>query len=150
MVDLDDVSVAVLRRHLGETDEKTPALRLVVALNYKHGLSQTEIAEQYGIARKTVYNWLVRFESRPIEEALDDDHRPGRPPKLTDEQRRLFHAHLRRPPNAVGYDAAAWSPSLARRLIRDLFDVEYSIPHLRRLLRAAGLVPREEGWVVPE
>ncbi|MWG33454.1 helix-turn-helix domain-containing protein [Halomarina oriensis] len=150
MVDLDGTSVETLRKKLRETDEKTPALRLVVALNYKYGLSQTEIADQYGIARKTVYNWLVRFQSRPIEEALHDRDRSGRPSKLTGEQRRLFYAQLRRSPKAVGYDADAWNPSLARRLVRDVFDVDYSIPHLRRLLREAGLVPGEDGWVGPE
>lgn len=150
MVDLRHLSEAKLREALDDVDEKTPALRLVVALNYKHGLTQTAIAEQYGLARKTVYNWLTRFESRSIEDAMYDDDRSGRPPKLTDEQRRSFEALLERPPNALGYDAPAWTPSLVQRLVDDVFDVDYSIPHLRRLLRDTGFVPTEAGWVRQE
>lgn len=146
MIELDDVPVADLQRTLDTVGEKRPALRLVVALNYKHGLTQTEIAEQYGIARKTVYNWLSRFESRSIDAAIYDDDRSGRPPKFSEAQRRSFEALLQQPPESVGYDEAAWTPALVQRLVTETFDVEYSVPHLRRLMREAGLAPADEGW----
>jgi transposase len=147
MVDLSHVSTDELRRELERIESKTPVLRLIVALNYKHGLTQTEIAEQYGVTRKTVYNWLKRLESRPIREAITDDDRPGRPPKLSATQRERFCRSLNDSPRAAGYNADYWTPSLVQRFVREEFDVEYSIPHVRRLMRDAGLAPQDTAWV---
>lgn len=146
MVDLRDVSADDLRAELERVESKTPALRLVVALNHKHGLTQTEIAEQYGVARKTVYNWLTRIDSRPLGEAIRDDERPGRPPKLTPKEQEQFVQVLQKPPSAAGYGAEYWTPPLVRRLVSEEFGVEYSLPHIRRLMRDAGLAPRDDAW----
>lgn len=146
MVDLDHVSAEDLRATLDDVEAKTPALRLVVALNHKHGISQTEIAEQYGLARKTVYNWLTRFEDAPVREAIDDADRPGRPPRLPDDERSRLADRLREPPRAAGYDAESWTPWLVRDLIATEFDVEYSIPHVRRLMRESGLRYDGSAW----
>jgi transposase len=147
MVDLSQVSADELRGELERVESKTPALRLVAALNHKHGLTQTEIAEQYGVARKTVYNWLTRLESRPIGEAITDDERPGRPPKLSPDEQRRFARLLRESPAAAGYEAEHWTPPLVRTFVSEAFDVEYSLPHVRRLMRENGLAPRDTAWV---
>lgn len=146
MVDLSHVSAEELRAELERVESRTPALRLVVALNHKHGLTQTEIAEQYGIARKTVYNWLTRIASRPLDEAVTDDERPGRPPKLAPDEQQELARQLREPPTAVGYEAEHWTPPLVRTFVSEAFGVEYSVPHVRRLMRDAGLAPRDTAW----
>ena len=45
MIDLDQLSVDELRTELDRVDSNIPTLRLIVALNHKHGFTQTEIAE---------------------------------------------------------------------------------------------------------
>ena len=42
-------------------------------------------------------------------------------------------------PEEVGIDAPAWTPALAQEFLADAFDVDYSIPSCRRLLKEAGL-----------
>lgn len=135
---LDHLSAGDLRTALEQVDAKTPALRLIVALNYKHGLTQTEIATQYGLARKTVYNWLSRFETRSLEDAIFDDERPGRPPELSVEERREVLEMLRKSPATFGYNADSWTPRLVQQLVADRFDVVYSHSHIRRLMRDAN------------
>jgi transposase len=148
MVDLDHLSAEDLRSELERVESKTPAMRLIVALNHKHGLTQTEIAEQYGIARKTVYNWLVRFERHEISEAIVDDTHPGRPSKLSTDQQQRLEKLLREPPPDAGYDADHWTPALVCELVSDEFSVEYSIPHIRRVMHESGLVPTDDGeWI---
>jgi transposase len=148
MVDLDHLSADELRATLDQVDSKTPAMRLVVALNHKHGLTQTDIAEQYGLARKTVYNWLTRFEAQPLNEAIADNDRPGRPRKLSSDQQQRLADLLRNLPHEAGYDAENWTPGLVRQLIKDEFRIEYSIPHVRRLMHESGLVPTNSGnWI---
>lgn len=131
---LDDVSTNELRAELRRVEAKKPALRLVVALNYKHGLTQTEIAEQYGVTRKTVYNWLERIENRPLAEAIRDDDRPGRPSKLSSDQQRRLDGLLQDSPGDHGYEDDRWRPTVVRQLVADEFGVEYSVAHVRRLL----------------
>lgn len=135
MVDLDHIPIADLQTALADTDSATPTLRLVVALNYKHGLTQTEIAEQYGLARKTVYNWLSRIATQPLTEAIYDENRPGRPSRLSAVDRRRLRRLLRERPAKLGIDADTWTTEATQALIRDAFGVEYSLGHVRRLLR---------------
>ena len=146
MPDLDSVSVADLRTELDRVESKAPALRLVVGLNYKYGATQTEIAEQYGLARKTVYNWLKRLETQPLEQAIVDADRPGRPPKLSSGERKELAQALRQSPSAVGYSAEGWTPRLVKEFVAERLEVEYSTPHIRRLMRDSGLSPGETAW----
>jgi transposase len=148
MPDLDAISAADLRTELDQVESKAPALRLVVGLNYKYGATQTEIAEQYGLSRKTVYNWLKRLETQPIEQAIVDAERPGRPPKLSGPEREGLTRALRQTPKSVDYAASGWTPPVVKQFIAERFDVEYSLPHVRRLMREVGLSPGESTWTL--
>lgn len=44
---LDEISVEDLQRALDKVDGKKPTQRLMVAIAYKNGVSQTELAEWY-------------------------------------------------------------------------------------------------------
>ena len=143
MVNIDHVSAADLRSVLEQTDSRIEVLRLIVALNYKHGVSQTDIAEMYGISRKTVYNWLTRLEEQRIEDAIRDANRPGRPPKLSPAEWDRFEAFLTRSPETYGVEATRWTPSLVQQLLLEEFEVEYSRPHIRRLLQTVEAGPTQ-------
>jgi transposase len=144
MARLESVSTNDLRSALAEVERKRPTQRLMVAIAYKHGTTQTELSEWYDVERKTVYNWLTRIEQRPddIVEAVRDRTRPGRPRKLDDDQLSQLETTLQRRPTETGYDAPAWTPALLRRHIAETFDSDYSVASCRRLLREAGLCYR--------
>ncbi len=135
---LEDISLEDLKRALDRVEEKKPAMRLLAAIAYKNGVTQTELAEWYGVQRRTIYSWLKRLEDPTIENAVRDAHRSGRPRKLTEEQRDSLELALHRPPEAFG-DAVAWTPELVRRYVRDRFGIDYSLPSCRRLMKEAGL-----------
>lgn len=141
MVNLDDVTTDQLRDALDEIGGKRPTQRLTAAVAYKRGVDQTEIASWYGVERKTVYNWLRRFESASgsLADAARDETRPGRPSRLTDEQRTTLADVLRNPPKEAGYNADDWTPELVQRTLDDRWGVEYSRRTCRRLLdRTSG------------
>lgn len=147
MVDLDGVSANELRDALERADGKTQTKRLLAAIAFKNGVTQTELAEWYGVQRRTIYGWLGRIETAsqegtPLERAVRDDSRSGRPRKLTDTQRATLHESLRDSPGEYGYDAPAWSPELVRSHLDEKFDVSYSLPSCRRLMKEAGLCYR--------
>lgn len=132
---LDGVSAERLRRRLAEATEPKSVKRLMVALSYKDGERVEALSERFDIPKSTIYYWLDRFEDRPIEDALRDETRPGRPSKLDDGDREALRADLDRPPEAFGYDGEEWTPELVATHLEAEYDTSYSVGHVRRLLR---------------
>jgi len=136
---LDGVTLDELQEQLGEADKKKPVKRLLAAIAYKQGDSKDRLAERHDVSLKTIYNWLDRFEEQPIEQAPYDDPRSGRPAKLTDDDREAFIADLHESPKESGYDRQVWFPLLVYQHLQEQYNVEYSLVHIRRMMREAGL-----------
>lgn len=139
MEHLEEVTIDELQDTLENVDGKNPTKRIFAAIAYKNGVTQTELAEWYDVERKTIYNWLSRFESNSLVDAVTDGKRTGRKRKLTDNQQLKFEDALHVSPGNYGFDAPAWTPALAQRFLEEEFDVDYSIPSCRRLMKEAGL-----------
>lgn len=139
MAKLDGISVDELHDALEDATEKKAVQRLMVAILYKQGPSIPMIAEWFDMRERTIYDWFDRMESEPIEDAIRDKSRPGRPPKLTDEQRAAFERALEDAPSDHGYETTRWSPMVARQFLREEFGVEYTRRHVQRLLNEAGV-----------
>lgn len=140
---LENISTDRLLGGLETVDGKPATLRLVVGINYKNGVTQTELAEWYGVSRTTIHNWLTRLErleSEPLDDAIYNAPRSGRPAKLAVEQREQLQSALQEPPSTFGLDARVWSPALVRRYIKEQFDVDYTHRHIRELMNDAGLM----------
>ena len=140
MKHLEEISLDELHAALEEVEGKRPTQRLMTAIAYKTGISQTELAEWNDTGRRTIYSWLNRLDTdEPLSEAVTDDHRSGRNRKLSEEHLKEFRETVREPPTEAGYDEPAWTSSLVRHFLKETYDVEYSIPSCRRLLKEAGL-----------
>lgn len=136
---LEDVTKGELRDALDSVESKTPAMRLVAAIAYEHGVTQSELAEWFGVERKTIYNWLTRLEEQNYELAVRDAARSGRPSRLTSDQRDLLRHVLREPPRKEGFEAETWTPRLVQTYLASEFEVTYSLPSCRRFMKDAGL-----------
>lgn len=132
---LADISVDSLLESLEETDSAKATKRLMIALAYKDGVPVDTLSARYGLSRSTVYSWLDRFECRSIESAIQDDSRPGRPPKLDDTQQASVRNALNGAPTECGYEQSAWTPELLQRYIEREYGVSYSLGHVRRIIR---------------
>lgn len=132
---LADISVDRLLEALAEVDNAKATKRIMIALAYKDGVSVDTLSARYGLSRSTVYSWLDRFEYRSIDAAVQDDDRPGRPPKLDEQQQSSVQTALSVSPTEVGYDQSAWTPELLQHYIEHEHDVSYSLGHVRRLIR---------------
>lgn len=144
MARLENVSVEELEDALANVDGKRETQRLMAAIIYKRGPSVPKIAEWINKREATIYQWFDRIETEPIEDAIQDDPRPGRPPKLSDEEREQFEITLQESPDNAGIDAPAWTPKIARQYLRDEFVAEYTLRHVRRMMKEAGL-----SWQTP-
>lgn len=135
MSQLEDVSTAELRAALDDVSDKKPAVRLVAAIAYKNGVTQTELSEWLGVERKTIYNWLQRLEDgEELVDAVTDEPRPGRPRKLSLDEQRQLAEDLEDPPSELGYDESDWTPTLLQEHVETEYGETYSLPSCRRLL----------------
>lgn len=107
----------------------------MIALAYCDAVSVETLSERYGIPRSTVYSWLDRFENEPIAEAIRDEHRPGRPARLTEQERKQLARALQLRPAAFGFSDKSWTPELVQEYIRQQYHVSYSLGHVRRVIR---------------
>ena len=140
MEHLDEITIDELHDALDSVEGKKPTQRLMAAIAYKNGVSQTELAEWFNTGRRTIYNWLMRFDTdEPIVEAVTDRQRSGRNRKLSDIELEEFRETVLESPRKAGYDEPAWTTKLVRQHLKEVYDVEYSIPSCRRLLKEAGL-----------
>ncbi|MFB6353070.1 MAG: helix-turn-helix domain-containing protein [Halobacteriales archaeon] len=135
--EIDGVSEPALRELL-ERHGDVPTQRIAAALLVKEGCSKARIASALGVSLKTVYNWLDRFETRPVDEAPFDEPRSGAPGKIGPDERADLERALAGRPAEVGYDAQTWTPELVDRFVKEEFDVEYTRRHVRRLMRDVG------------
>ena len=88
---LDKISVEKLQEALDNVDGKKPTQRLLAAIAYKNGVSQTELAEWYDVQRRTIYSWLKRLDTaESLEQAVSDAHRSGRKRKLSESRQDEF------------------------------------------------------------
>lgn len=73
-----------------------------------------------------MYDWL-------------DLPRPGQSTRLTEDQWTELTATLAASPSEAGYDEPAWTPALVRDYIAETFNIEYSLAHMYRVMKRAGL-----------
>jgi transposase-like protein len=58
--------------------------------------SVVELAQQYGVSRKTIYKWLSRYESKGLSGLVDESRRPKRSPMKTSAELALEIVQLRK------------------------------------------------------
>lgn len=140
MARLKQVPLTDLEQQLDEFDEKRPVMRLLAAIIYKQGPSALDIADWFDVRPATVYRWFERIEeAEDLATSIRDAPRPGRPEKLDSTAREEFFDVVRQRPAVAGLDSPRWTPRVAQQYLNDRFEVEYSVRHVRRLMREAGV-----------
>lgn len=134
---LDDISLDELQTLRETTEGEIPRERVLAAIGRKQGDTIDRLAERHGVVAKTIRNWLDRFVEYPLERAPYDEDRPGRPAKLTGEQRSQLFDDFSNPPTEVGYDHQVWTSALAGHHIETTYDVEYTPRNVRYLMKNA-------------
>jgi hypothetical protein len=100
---LDDISVKELQDALDNVEGNKPTQRLLAAIAYKNGVTQTELAEWHDTGRRTIYSWLKRLDTdESLEQAVTDDKRTGRKRKLSDSEQQEFEETVHEPPKKLG------------------------------------------------
>ena len=106
------------------------------------GFGPGEIATRLGVDRRSVHRWLAAYRDHGVE-ALAPVPVPGRPCKLTAQQRQKLARMLIEGATAFGYPTDLWTSTRVADLIRRRLRVTYHAHHVSRLLRSLGFSPQK-------
>jgi transposase len=84
-----------------------------------------------------VSEWLKSYEEHGCEGLLEG-YRPGRPSRLSPEQKIALGDMLDSGPIAYGFSSGVWTSPMIGRVIEEEFGVTYHPGHVRNLLHQLG------------
>jgi transposase len=106
-------------------------------LRYIEGETVAVLADEVGVHRSAVGKWLQWFNADGVE-GLRTRTAPGRPPRLTLEQRQEVVRVVEAGPPAAGFRSGVWTGALVGEWIKERFGVEYHPQHIPRMLHQLG------------
>lgn len=101
------------------------------------GDSVEEVAEHLAVSRRTVYNWVDRFQQRrdlDLRQRLADGPRPGRPPVALGIIDPLVAEVIDQDPRPLGYGATVWTAPLLQHYLRDVHGIAVSRKSVSRAI----------------
>jgi transposase len=116
-------------------------IRNVAANMLDRQMKPKEIALLLGVDDQTVRQWR-RLYLKKGRDGLVSRKSPGRPRKLTAEQRQQFLEMLKRPPKEFGFDTFLWTTKMMAKLILEKFGVSHHHDHIGVLLHELGWSPQ--------
>jgi transposase len=108
----------------------------------QEGMGIRQVARLVNAAPASVFRWKKALEEGG-KEALAAKPHPGRPPRLTAEQKERLKAILLLGPQAAGFRTDLWTLSRVARVIENHFGVKYHPGHVWHILRNMGWSPQK-------
>lgn len=138
-LEIADASQIIMALHdeIRRSEDARYDHRLHAVLLVAQGIPCSEVSQLLGDSIRSVQNWVNQFEGRGFA-GLADAPRPGRPPKLTDEQLTVIEEVLRSSPEEHGLAGYLWDGKTLSAFILEEFDVEMSVRQCQRLFRQLG------------
>ncbi len=111
--------------------------RIHALLYIVDGKTVEEVAATLDLSEQSVYNYVTTFILKGFD-SLVYKRPSGRPPKLTQSQRKELSAWIDAGPEAAGYDCGGWTTTLIQDLILTRFGVAYTPQYVAQLLKNMG------------
>lgn len=121
---------------------KVEAVRLVMS-----GHTAKDVAQQLGIHRQTVSNYVKSFNDGGLEQLLANVPSPGKPRILTPQQEEELIGIIRSSKPSTG-SSAGWSMRDIQDLLEMHFQVHMTRTGVRDMLRRLGLKYTPRGYVL--
>lgn len=117
--------------------------RLKGARLLKSGVPQVEVARRLEVSRQAVSVWASELAEKKGAIGKLRAKPLGRPARLDDEQLAGLRAILLTGALTAGFATELWTIKRVRAVIKDRFDVEYSMCGCWNLLRSMGFSPQK-------
>lgn len=125
------------------TSDARQIRRVQALLWLTEGDSVEEVADRLSVNRRTVYNWVARFEQRkdlPLEQRVADGARSGRPATALEIIDDLLDAVIDDDPREYGYQSTVWTADLLRRYLSAAHQIEVCSKSVSLALKRLGVV----------
>lgn len=103
----------------------------------QEGWLQKDIAEALGVSKGAVSQWMQRAREGGVE-ALRNRKGGGPDPRLSAEELQQLPDLLAKGPEAYGFRGDVWTRARVNEVLKEEFDVSYSLGHISRLLDEIG------------
>jgi transposase len=121
-----------MRPH-GSQSELEKRRRRAIELLKQGNTTLSDVARQVGASKSSVSRWQQAYHESGSK-ALRSKEIPGRPPKLSSEQKAQLEQVLLAGPLAAGYRTDLWTLKRIAEIIRKQFGTTYHPNHVWRLL----------------
>lgn len=130
-------AILVLQDEIRRSKDARYDHRLHAVLLVAQGMSCSEVAQLLADGTRTVQMWVHRLKDEGLA-GLQDKPRPGRPPKLTEEQLSEISRVLRFTPEECGMSGNLWDGKTLSAFILKEYDVQLGVRQCQRLFRQLG------------
>src|SRR5438445_460429 len=134
---------AVELRRLARGESGRVCQRVLMIANMLEGMEHEEAARLAGLSRSAAYEWHNRYEEGGIE-GLRDRPRPGRQPRVDAVTSARFKERIVAGAELERDGVVAFRGVDAQRLLKEEFDIEWSLSSTYRLLHRI-----EVSWLAP-
>lgn len=111
--------------------------RLLAAKLLQEGKGVREVGRLVGAAPSSVSRWKAEVDEGGLE-ALKAKPHPGRPARLSTEQKKRLEQVLLKGPLAAGFATDLWTLARVAKVIERVFGVRYHPGHVWYILRGMG------------
>ena len=133
----EDFDAASLRRFAGTAKDANQARRLLALAAVYDGQDREQAARVGGINRRTLADWVHRFNHKGPD-GLIDAKAPGPEPKLSAEQKEALRKIVEDGPDPETDGVARWRCADLKRVIKERWDVDLAEVSIGRLLKELG------------
>lgn len=133
----DDFEAEELRSLAGSVKDANQARRLLAIAAVYDGMDREEAARIGGMDRQTLRDWVHRFNEQGPE-GLINAKSPGRPSKLSAEQKEELRQLVEAGPDPQMHGIVRWRCVDLKRVLGERFAVDLSEVSLGRVLKQLG------------
>ena len=132
-----EFSAEELRRKAGRVRNASQSRRLLALASILDGASRSDAAQNAGMDRQTLRDWVHRYNAEGVDGLLDRP-RSGREPRLNEGQLAEFDRIVETPPDPVADGVVRWRFAICKAQIAKRFSVALSERSVGRILNERG------------
>jgi|SRR5680860_194209 len=147
---IENYSSEELKALLRKDEKFQQGVRLYACYQVSKGKKPKELEDLYETSFKSICNWVNKLNKGGVE-ALIDKEKPGRPPKLTKEQKeKIKFVVLEQRPDDYQYNSSTWTGLLLIDWIDKQYNIVYKKAQIYNILKNMGLTFQKSKGFYPE
>jgi transposase len=136
---------SITRKALLKKAEATPGawtgIRIAALLLLLSGWKSTAISRLFGVSRQAVVDWIRKANDRGVSSVVDE-HRSGRPARMTAAAQQQLAAALTKSPEEFGLKRTKWDGIVVVEFLRKVCDIELKPRQARNWVKRVDFVLR--------